>query len=363
MRQEGDLKFLYKLKVDESALKKRNINPKLTEYRKETITAAQIASGQALQYQQKKKADTAKVQTDIFESEFDKEKLDTILNQKLILQQPKPQPADEILKDAKLYDYSLKFFAQNFTAGFNNDVLATQYQPFTGALPIMLGGNEPFNAMFKAAVFDLFEDIRFTGALRLPLFGGSSSTAVSAGTGGIGIATFNPTSGSFFDGGGQWYARVDYLKLRTDFSLIYYRETDIGTYPLFDTAGANSTHSYDYVNSKLYTNLFQAVIRYPFDKIRSLRYSVGVRTDKIGVYPNGESAYIPSYPFDTLALKSGYVSKQVFLVNHLEYVFDNTIVKTMNIMNGLRYKFYVDLNYQINTATNRRRQKDVQFRI
>ena len=349
VRQEGDLKFLYKLKVDESALKKRNINPKLTEYRKETITAAQIASGQALQYQQKKKADTAKVQKDIFESEFDKEKLDTILNQKLILQQPKPQPADEILKDAKLYDYSLKFFAQNFTAGFNNDVLVTQYQPFTGALPIMLGGNEPFNAMFKAAVFDLFEDIRFTGALRLPLFGGSSSTAVSAGTGGIGIATFNPTSGSFFDGGGQWYARVDYLKLRTDFSLIYYRETDIGTYPLFDTAGANSSHSYDYVNSKLYTNLFQAVIRYPFDKIRSLRYSVGVRTDKIGVYPNGESAYIPSYPFDTLALKSGYVSKQVFLVNHLEYVFDNTIVKTMNIMNGLRYKFYVDLNYQINT--------------
>ncbi len=213
----------------------------------------------------------------------------------------------------------------------------------------MLGGNEPFNAMFKAAVFDLFEDIRFTGALRLPLFGGSSSTAVSAGTGGIGIATFNPTSGSFFDGGGQWYARVDYLKLRTDFSLIYYRETDIGTYPLFDTAGANSSHSYDYVNSKLYTNLFQAVIRYPFDKIRSLRYSVGVRTDKIGVYPNGESAYNPSYPFDTLALKSGYVNKQVFLVNHLEYVFDNTIVKTMNIMNGLRYKFYVDFNYQINT--------------
>ncbi len=257
--------------------------PELQNTERKQLRPAQIASGQALQYQQKKKADTVKVQTDIFESEFDKEKQDTVLNQKLILQQPEPQPADEILKDAKLYDYNLKFSAQNFTAGFNNDVLATQYQPFTGSLPIMLGGNEPFNAMFKAAVFDLFEDIRFTGALRLPLFGGSSSTAVSAGTGGIGIATFVPSGGSFFDGGGQWYARVDYLKLRTDFSLIYYRQTDVGTYPLFDTAGANSSHSYDFVDSKLYTNLFQAVIKYPFDKIRSLRYSVGVRTDKIGV--------------------------------------------------------------------------------
>ena len=155
------------------------------------------------------------MQTDIFESEFDKEKLDTVLNQKLILQQPKPEPADEILKNAKLFDYSLKFFAQSFTAGFNNDVLVTQYQPFTGSLPIMLGGNEPFNAMFKAAVFDLFEDIRFTGALRLPLIWRKFiARAVSAGTGGTGISQhLYPAGGSFFDGGGQWYARVDYLKL------------------------------------------------------------------------------------------------------------------------------------------------------
>jgi hypothetical protein len=358
VRQEGDLKFLYKLKVDESALKKRNINPRLTEYRKESITASQIANGQAITYSQKKKADTVKVQTDIFESEFDKEKLDTVLNQKLILQQPKiPSVEQSILKNAKLYDYNLKFFAQDFTAGFNNDVLGTMYQPFTGALPIMLGGNEPFNAMFQASVFDLFEDIRFTGALRLPLFGGSSSTAVGVGTGGTDFATFIPSGGGFFDGGGQWYARIDYLKLRTDFSLIYYRETDVGTYPLVDT----SLNTYDYVDSKLYTNLFQAVIKYPFDKVRRIQYSLGVRTDKIGVRPNGTSGYDPSYPFDTLALQSGYVNKQTFLLNHIEYVFDNTIVKTMNIMNGLRYKFYVDFNYQINQPTTGEGRKMFNF--
>jgi hypothetical protein len=356
VRQEGDLKFLYKLKVDESALKKRNINPKPTEYRKESIAASQVAGGQALQYQ-KKKADTVKVQTDIFESEFDKEKLDTVLNQKLILQQPGPAPSDDILKNAKLFDYTLKFSAQSFTAGFNNDVLATMYQPFTGSLPIMLGGNEPFNAMFKAAVFDLFEDIRFTGALRLPLFGGSSSSAFSVGTGGSGLSYFIPAGGSFFDGGGQWYARIDYLKKRTDISLIYYRQTDVGTYPLVDTASS----SYSYVDSKLYTNLFQAVIAYPFNKVKSIRYSVGVRTDKVGLRPSGYSAYDPSYPFDTLALKSTWINKQVFLLNHIEYVFDNTILKTINIMNGLRYKFYVDFNYQLNTPTSLEGRKMFNF--
>ncbi len=346
VRQEGDLKFLYKLKVDESALKKRNVNPRNTEFRKETITAGQLASGQAIQYQTKKKADTVKVQTDIFESEFDKEKLDTVLNQKLVLQPARTvEPEESVLKDAKLFDYSLKFSAQSFTAGFNNDVLATIYQPFTGSLPIMLGGNEPFNAMFKAAVFDLFEDVRFTGALRLPLFGGSSATGVSVGSGGTDIATFVPAGGNLFDGGGQWYARFDYLKWRTDISLIYYRETDVGTYPLQDTA----LHAYEYVDSKLYTNLFQAVIKYPFDKVRSLHYSIGVRTDKIGLRPSGTSAYSPGDPFDSLALATPYADPQTFLLNHIEYVFDNTIIKTLNIMNGLRYKFYLDFNYQINT--------------
>ena len=345
VRQEGDLKFLYKLKVDESSLKKRNINPRNTEFRKESITAAQLSSGQALKYQTKKTPDTVKVQTDIFESEFDKEKQDTVLNQKLILQQPQPVAEESVLKDARLFDYSLKFSAENFTAGFNNDVLGTAYQPFTGSLPITLGGNEPFNAMFKAAVFDLFEDIRFTGALRLPLFGGSSSTAISAGPGGTEAAIFVPAGGSFFDGGGQWYARLDYLKLRTDFSLIYYRETDVGGVPFTPIPGY-------YFDGKQYTNLFQAVIKYPLDKVKSLHYNVGVRTDKLNIRPNGASAYNPggiATQLDSFALATPWLNKQTFLINRLEYVYDNTIIKTMNIMNGLRYKFYIDFNYQINT--------------
>ena len=37
VRQEGDLKFLYKLRINEDALKRRNINAKPTEYVKELM--------------------------------------------------------------------------------------------------------------------------------------------------------------------------------------------------------------------------------------------------------------------------------------------------------------------------------------
>jgi hypothetical protein len=65
--------------------------------------------------------------------------------------------------------------------------------------------------MIKASIFDLFEDIRFTGALRLPLIGGIG-TGASIGGGGGGTSVFVPVNQSLFDGGGEWYGRVDYLK-------------------------------------------------------------------------------------------------------------------------------------------------------
>lgn len=324
VRQQGNLKFLYKLKVDETALKRRNINPRPTDYRKKTIAEAQLAEGEEIQFKSEESSDTTSRRKDFFDTGFEHEG-DSAQNRRLDkLSEPEP-----VVKKARLFDYKLKFSADNFSAAFNNDVLINRYQPFTGALPIILQSGGAFNGMLKASVFDLFEDIRFSGAIRLPLISGGG-TGLGIGTGGTNV--FVPINQSLFDGGGEWYARADYLKKRMDYSLIYYRQTNLGL-----VNGINQTTKF--YEAKQYSNLFQAVIKYPLDKVRSLRLSVGLRSDRLVVRASD---------FDSTALKTPDLNKQRFALGRVEYVHDNAILKTTNIMNGLRYKIYADFLSLIN---------------
>ena len=344
VRQEGDLKFLYKLKVDEAALNKRNINPRLTDFRKKEVTAVQLSRGEAVKYQDK--ADTVKKKNDFFENEFEKEKSDTSTTAKISLSQPMVAKEEEpLIKKAKLLDYKLKFSIDNFTAGFNNDVLVNRYQAYSGSLPINASGTDPFSGLIKASVFDLFEDIRFTGAMRLPFFGSGdgSSPQVTDGN------TFTPSSGSFFDGSSEWYGRIDYLKKMFDFSLIYYREAQSGVVVVNSVDSSHAVLLGQPLTAKSITNLYEGVIKYPFDKIRSLRLTIGARTDKWVtqiLYPNGG----PTLPYilDTASLGWKDLNKKTYALARLEYVYDNTILKATNIWNGLRYKFYMDFNTQLN---------------
>jgi hypothetical protein len=328
-RQQGNLKFLYKLKVDEAALRKRNVNPKPTDYRKRTITEDVMSGGRAIQFEQPSADTTGK--KNAFESEFEKEGTDSTRPVAPAVSQPLEPEEESVLKRAKLFDYKLKFSADNFSGSFNNDILINRYEPYTGSLPVVLQSGGAFNGMLKASVFDLFEDIRFTGALRLPLISGVG-TGATVGGGTAGGSVFVPVNQSLFDGGGEWFARADYLKHRLDYSIVYYRKTEIG-----GVIGVNGTNQI--FEGKQFSNLFQGVVRYPFDRVRSLRLTAGLRTDKVVVRATN---------FDSSSLKSPTLNKQAFVVTRLEYVYDNTIVKATNIINGLRYKIYTDLNVQIN---------------
>ncbi|HUR10490.1 MAG TPA: hypothetical protein VM012_03935, partial [Flavitalea sp.] len=236
-----------------------------------------------------------------------------------------------ILKKARRFDYKLKFSVDNFSGAFNNDILINRYEPFTGSLPIQLQSGGAFNGMLKASVFDLFEDIRFTGAVRLPLISGLGG---GASIGNQGTSVFVPVNQSLFDGGGEWFARADYLPHRFDYSLIYYRKTEIGS--VVDTFN-NVLKQFE---GKQFSNLYQGVIKYPLDRVRSLRISLGLRTDKVVI--RGDQ-------FDTSSLKASDRNKQTFVISRLEFVHDNTIQKAMNILFGMRYKIYMDINAQTNT--------------
>ncbi|MBZ5858497.1 TolB-like translocation protein [Flavihumibacter profundi] len=324
VRREGDLKFLYKLKVDENALKKRNINPRPTDFRKRTIDQLRVSQKEAQQLQKAAGVDSTKKDQPEFESEFNNEKADSAIMD-MIAKGRKDEQNPSVLNKAGRFDYKLKFSADQVTGSlFNNDVLVTRYEPYTGSLPVTNSSNNGFNGMFKVTVFDLLEDIRFTGMVRMPLINtAGQGIPINVGSPNIYI----PGSQSLLNSGSEYMARFDYLKKRLDYTVLYYRRTDVGS----------TISDGQYAPAKLFTNLFQFGVKYPLDKVRSVRVNVGIRTDKMVTKAT-------AYPSSSLTAPD---QKKDFSLLRVEYVYDNAIEKATNIWNGLRYKLYVDYNSQI----------------
>ena len=291
-RREGDYKFLYKLKVNEDALNKRNVNPKPTEYMKSIINTQKIAEGKATVYNKNNVADTSSKKKAIFQSEFADEKPDTSLKSNA-------QPVNIAsykktwLQKTKLYDYRMKFSADYILSGLTNNVLVNRYQPYNGGSgPIQLNDGNNLNWSFRVGVSDLFEDIKFVGGYRFGL---------------------NLTDKDVF-------FSFKNLRRRLDWQVTYYRSKVSNYFP----AGG-----YD---NALYTNLYQGTISYPFDETRSVRLTAGYRSDR-GVLKSQDQASLIAP--DTIAR---------YALARIEYVYDNTINPTTNIYNGLRWKVYLDIN-------------------
>lgn len=297
VRREGDYKFLYKLKVDENALNKRNVNPKPTTYIKQLIEEKKIADGTATIYNMPTadiKENNAK---DFFQNEFADEIADTSKKTQP-LQAIKPFAAST-LANSKLFQYRKKFSADNLLTGFSDNLLINRYQAYGfGNGPIQLNNGNNFNFNLKVGITELMEDINFVAGLR---FGTNLSN-----------------KDVFFSFQNQ--------RRRIDWGLTYYRSTIKNFY------GSQ-------FSNLLITNLYQFNAKYAIDEIRSFRATVGLRTDR-GILKAYDNAY--QFPNPSALANPDTVSQ--FLLTRLEYVHDNTINPTQNIWNGLRYKVYMDVN-------------------
>ncbi len=296
----GDVKLLYRLKVDENVLHRRNISARPTEYMKKVIEEDKRASGKTAESQIDAKKDSTKKQDDFFISEFKDEKQDStkagiiVRGEEII-----PEP---VLKKAKLFEYRPpKFFNDYLVSGFNNNTLVSRYQPYQGGNgPINLGNDNPFNGMLRVGTSDLFEDWKFAGGFRL-----------------------SPDLNN-----NEYVLTTQYLKKRFDYGFTYYRNA-IKNPPLYD----DSTN----FNAKEYSNLYQFTIAYPFSRVNSLRLNLAFRRDKYVVLAND---------FFPLSLKAPD-RRLSYSLAHLEYVHDDAISPAMNIWYGLRWKVYMDWNFRI----------------
>jgi hypothetical protein len=112
----------------------------------------------------------------------------------------------------------------------------------------------------------------------------------------------------------------------------------------FRISGATN-HWVPYLNTgqqllvKQFSNYYLARVGYAFDRVRSLRFTIGPRFDRFVFVPDN---FIGP---NTLKLED---QKQTFAQMTMEYVHDNTLNPTLNIWKGLRYKAYVDWFTQVN---------------
>lgn len=306
VRREGDLKFLYKLKADSVALRKRNVNPRPTEYIRELMKRDRIASGRAIEIKQDT---TKKGQEDIFQNEFEDEKSDTSRAKNNVVAPPIIPAKESVLFKSRLYNYRLKFSADYVLAGITNNVLINRYQPYQGgAGPIQLNNGNNINFSFRVGISDVFEDLKFIGGIRFGTTLSDKDILLSV----------------------QNYRRL------VDYGFTYYRSNITNYvgffgYNLFDGAA-----SYD---NEVITNLYQFNIALPLNEINSLRFTTGLRKDRGVIRPVKYVSGIPDG--GGLGIKD---SSSYTWLARLEFVHDNTITPTQNIWYGTRWKVYLDYN-------------------
>jgi len=299
---DGDYKNLYKLKVNEDALRNRNIDARPTTYMNNIIQAEKGILGKATIYKtgsSKNNPDTAKSQTiNFFQNEFADEKPDSTVSALIEKSKQSAKPNTD-LKSAKLFNYKYHFNADYVLAGVANNVLINRYQPYMGGFgPIILNDGADLNLAFKVGTSDLFEDIKFVG--------------------GVGV--------NFSDFGQKdFFLSFINNKRMVDWGLTYYRSNS-----LFSAAG--------YYPFNNYTNLYQVNLALPLNEVKSIRTSFGFRTDRSVLQA-----------MDTTSLTYPDSVTQYFL-SHIEYVHDNTLNPTQNIWNGLRYKIYFDINTPVGNS-------------
>ena len=298
--RQSDEKVLYKLKIDEITLNRRNITAQPTEYakklmRESRLTTVTPGNNAAPVNGNAPVSDTAKKQNDFFQNEFGNEKTDSTkaLNPVTALTETYKEPS--VLESAKLFRYKpIKFSVDYGSVDFNNSVLLNRYQVYTGGTgPIMLNSNSPLNGLVTLGTSDLMEDIKINGAFKI----------------GTNLKD------------NEWLMNYQNLKRRIDWGLTYYRNVQ--------------SFSSQLGPGKNFTNLYQANISYPFDVAKSIRFTSGIRSERLVLSSiDQQTAAVPDY-------------KPLYAVNHLEFVYDNSLNPAMNIWNGLRYKIYGDYNTQV----------------
>lgn len=191
--------------------------------------------------------------------------------------------------------YFTNFYANTLVNQIDFGFLNSSYQAFTGGAVYF---NPGFNVFTKIGAVDLFEDYKITGGIR-----------------------FSPDFQS-----NEYLLSIVNLKKQMDKQIIFHRQAFENTAQNF----ISKTHSHELIY----------ILKYPFSQVSAIRTSETVRYDR--------TSYL-STDYTNLYKKS---DSRVWNGLKIEYIFDNTISRGLNLYNGTRLKVFGEFYKQIDKNVN-----------
>ncbi len=193
----------------------------------------------------------------------------------------------------KQRNYNTNYSVDYVVSQLDNSFLNSSYQKFTGGgSPIYL--NPGLNAFFKVGLSDLFEDYRIVGGVR---FSGDLNN-------------------------NEFFLSYENRMNNLDKQLVLHRQGFLNV---------NSSNSL----VKVHTHEIKYVLKYPFSEVTSLRGTFGFRNDRTIFTATDKSNLAKPNTYENW----GSVK--------LEYVFDNTIKRGLNLYNGCRAKLFGEYYRQV----------------
>ncbi|MFM7079947.1 MAG: hypothetical protein ACKOYC_09190 [Bacteroidota bacterium] len=194
----------------------------------------------------------------------------------------------------KQRNYEVAFSTDYFVTQLDNSLQNSTYQAYTGGAFYFDPG---LNALLKVGVSDLMDDYKISGGVRL--------------------------SGDF--NSNEYFLGYENLKHKVDRSLAFSRQA------------REYIDGFTYV--KVHTHEGKGILKYPFNDLSSLRGSLSIRNDRVVTLATD---------FVSLSQPTAY---DYWGSLKAEYVYDNTLNKGLNLLNGMRYKVFAEAFRQIDRSS------------
>ncbi len=196
-------------------------------------------------------------------------------------------------------NYKIQYATEYVVTQLDNNFLNAGYQKFTGGgSPIYM--NPGINGLFKIGMTDLLEDKKIVGGFRIAADLSSNEFILS----------------------------YDDRTKRLDKQLVLHRES------LSNVTDGNGDLLKIHTNEAIYR------LRWPFSEVTRLGGSLTYRNDQTVYLATDDANLAKPYTYANWAEAK------------LEYVFDNTIQKGLNLYNGLRFKLFAEYYKQIDAQSS-----------